>query len=296
MPYFLFVVICVIWGSNFILMKRSAEYFSPIGVGAWRAVGGVVVLSLLYFVTQQRKLVRRTDLLPLLVVVVLGFVWPHSLQPELVRRHGGAFVGMTVGFTPLMTILLSIPILGIWPTQRQVVGVIGALICIFMLFGDLERHNVPTVDILLAFSVPFSYSIANGIIRRSLTHLPALELTLLCLGIAAFILIPASIMFGNDRPVDGERVLVAVAAVVVLGVIGTGLATFLFNRLVQEQGPLFAAMTTNLIPIGAVMWGHADGEQISSTQIAALCGLLAMVSYVQFGSAKPSEVNLVTGD
>ena len=61
----------------------------------------------------------------------------------------------------------------------------------------MGRHTVPIVDILLALSVPFSYSIANGIIRRSLSHLPALELTLLLLVYGQFD--PASHVDAHQR-------------------------------------------------------------------------------------------------
>src|SRR5580698_10327969 len=101
MPYVWFTVICLIWGSSFILMKRAMECLSPISVGAGRAMGGALVLALLFVALKLRPSVQRRDFWPLLAVVVLGFVWPHSLQPELVARHGGAFVGMSVGFTPL---------------------------------------------------------------------------------------------------------------------------------------------------------------------------------------------------
>ncbi len=296
MPYFWFVVICLIWGSSFMLMKRAMECLSPIGVGAGRAIGGTLVLAILFVILKQRRTVLRRDLVPLLAVVVLGFVWPHSLQPELVAKHGGAFVGMTVGFTPLLTILVSIPILGIWPTYRQTVGVVGALACMVLLLLDLGRHSIPLIDILLAFSVPFSYSIANGIIRRSLKHLPPLELTLLCLAAAGAVLLPLSLVIGNHRPANIDQLGTALLSLAVLGVVGTGIATFLFNRLVQDQGPLFAAMTTNLVPIGAVLWGRADGEQISLAQVVALVGILAMVTYVQFGAAKPVEMELVPGE
>jgi len=296
MPYFWFTMICLIWGSSFILMKLAAECLSPIGVGAGRAIGGTLVLAFIYWVLQQRRTIQRRDLWPLVGVVLLGFVWPHSLQPELVVRHGSAFVGMSVGFTPLLTILVSIPILGVWPTPRQMVGVVGALICMFLLLLDLGRQAIPVIDILLAFSVPLTYSIANGVIRRSLKHLPPLELTLVCLASASAVLLPLSFAVPNHRPPKLDHLASAIAAVVVLGVVGTGIATFLFNRLVQEQGPLFAVMTTNLTPIGAVLWGRAYGEQISSIQVVALIGILVMVTYVQFGAAKPVEMELVAGE
>lgn len=296
MPYVLFSIICLIWGSSFILMKRAMAYLSPVGVGAGRAIGGTLVLAIIFVLLRQQRTVRPRDLGILLVVAVLGFVWPHSLQPELVAKHGGAFVGMTVGCTPLLTILVSIPILGIWPTQRQMVGVIGALCCLFCLLADMSRHTVPLVDILLALSVPFSYSIANGIIRRSLSHLPALELTLLCLFTAGSILLPMSMVIKNEHTPDSSQFVSAIVAVATLGVVGTGIATFLFNRLVQDQGPLFAAMTTNLVPVGAILWGLADGEQITTFQVVALFGLLVMVTYVQLGAAKPIEMELNAGE
>lgn len=296
MPYFWFTLICLIWGSSFILMKWASECLSPIGVGAGRAIGGALVLAIIYWVLKQRRTIQRRDFWPLVGVVFLGFVWPHSLQPELVVRHGSAFVGMSVGFTPLLTILVSIPILGVWPTPRQMVGVVGALICMFLLLFDLGRQAIPVTDILLAFSVPLTYSIANGIIRRSLKHLPPLELTLVCLASASAVLLPLSFAIRNHRTPNLDHLSSAITAVIVLGVVGTGIATYLFNRLVQQQGPLFAVMTTNLTPIGAVLWGRAYGEAISTIQVIALIGILVMVTYVQFGAAKPVELELVPGE
>ena len=286
MPYLWFSVICFIWGSSFILMKRAMACLSPIGVGAGRAIGGALVLGLIFFILRQRSTLRRSDMIPLGLVVVLGFVWPHSLQPEMVARHGGAFVGMTVGFTPLMTILVSIPILGVWPTMRQVVGVIGALACLSLLMLDYGRHSVPITDILLTFSVPLTYSIANSVIRRSLQHLPPLELTMVCLMAAGAVLVPLALAVQNHRPANPESIGSALLAVATLGIVGTGIATFLFNRLVQEQGPLFAGMTTNMVPIGAVLWGGADGEAISLLQMVALLGILIMVTFVQTAPRK----------
>ena len=192
MPYVWFAVVCLIWGSSFILMKRAMLCLSPVSIGAWRDFGGAAVLAVIFLLARRRSHFRRSDLLPLLGVAVLGFAWPHSIQPELVGRIGMAFVGMTVGMTPLLTILVSVPMLGVLPTPRQVFGIVGALICMAVLMGDGLSHHVALRDLLLALSVPLTYSIANCWIRRSLRHLPPLELTLLCLLMAgAGCLIPA---------------------------------------------------------------------------------------------------------
>jgi drug/metabolite transporter (DMT)-like permease len=57
---------------------------------------------------------------------------------------------------------------------------------------------------------------------------------------------------------------------------------FMFYRLIQARGPLFAGMVTYLIPIGAVAWGWADGEPVSTRQLVALAVILAAVALVQW--------------
>jgi drug/metabolite transporter (DMT)-like permease len=270
-------------------MKRAMLCLSPISIGAWRDFGGAVVLAVMFLAARRKSSFRRADLFPLLGVAVLSFAWPHSIQPALVGRIGMAFVGMTVGMTPLLTILVSIPMLGVFPTPRQTFGVFGALVCMAVLMQDGLSQHVAPGDLLLTLSVPLTYSVANSWIRRSLRHLPPLELTLLCLLLASIVLLPLSAAAGGVQPLEQGDWPVALAAVVTLGVAGTGIATLLFNKLVQDQGPLFASMTTNLIPIGAVLWGWSDGEHINPVQIAALAGILVMVTIVQFGNAKRPE-------
>ena len=62
--------------------------------------------------------------------------------------------------------------------------------------------------------------------------------------------------------------LLAIASVAVLGVFGTGVAIWLFNKLISEQGPLFAGMVTNLVPIGAVWLSSARGYAPARVAVA----------------------------
>lgn len=295
MPYLLFMIICTIWGSSFILMKRAVVAISPVGVGCWRVMSGGLVLLLVFFLLRHRPFVRRTDLIPLAGCVILGFAWPYSLQPMIVAQHGGAFVGMTVGFTPLLTLLLSIPLLGVYPTTRQVVGVMGALFCLGLLMWDGVQRAVPVWHLLLAFSVPLTYAVTNVWIRRSLQHVPPLELTLLCLLGCGFLLMPIAATNAPTTTVTPGQWQTAAICATALGILGTGLSTCLFTYLVQTQGPLFAGMVTNVVPIGAMCWGWSDGEQITSLQAFSVFGILAMVTLAQYGAARrtvPDETAL----
>ncbi len=285
MSYVWFGLICTIWGSSFILMKRAMGRLSPLSIGTGRVLFGAAVLLLVLWLMRRPGAFRRKDLGPLIGIILTGFAWPYCIQPELIGRHGSAFIGMTVGFTPLLTLLLSIVVLGTIPTVRQVIGVTGALACLCVLMWDGWQRAVPWSDLLLACSVPLTYAMANNWIRRSLMHIPPIELSFLCLFGAGILLLPLAMMTPGPATVTASW-NIAWGAVAVLGVFGTGVATCLFNRLIQDEGPLFAAMVTNLVPLFAIGWGFVDAEQISMRQVLAVCGVLLMVLLVQYGSAK----------
>jgi len=90
-----------------------------------------------------------------------------------------------------------------------------------------------------------------------------------------------------EKVVQSPQLPVAVFCMLMLGVVGTGLGTWMFNSLVQNQGPLFAGMVYYLVPIGAIAWGWIDREPITGLQLVALVGILAMVAVVQYGAAVP---------
>ena len=293
MAYVSFLFICLVWGASFILMKKGAVWFSPAAIGAWRVIGGAAVLGLACWWTRVPWAIRRRDLRAVAVVVACGFAWPFCVQPFLVARDGSAFIAMTVSFTPLITIAASIPLLGIYPARRQLFGVLGALgfMALLMWDGRMNRQ-IPIGDLGLALTVPLCYAVTNTVIRRSLSHVPPLELSFISLAAAGVILLPVALLVPFERgSADMADRNAAIGSLLFLGIVGTGLTTFLFNRLIQHHGPLFAGMVTNLVPIGALVWGWADHERVTSLQLAALGGLVSMVTVVQFGAARPATHN-----
>ena len=294
MAYVWFTFICLMWGSSFILMKKAALFFSPVEIAAWRVIGGAITLGVLCWWQRSNRGFSRRDSGWLVFLVLLGYAWPYSLQPWLVARHGSAFVGLTVSFVPLLTIIVSIPLLGVFPTGRQLVGVCGALLCLGSLVHDGIQRSIPLSDLGLASTVPIGYAICNVCIRRWLPHVDSLPLSFQSLALSGLILLPLSWISAGPTNPEPKAWWSAVGSMAVLGVLGTGVAIWLFNKLIHEEGPLFAGMVTNLVPIGAVLWGWADNEYVSRGQVAALVGIVLMVSIVQFGAANRTVVKMET--
>jgi drug/metabolite transporter (DMT)-like permease len=166
---------------------------------------------------------------------------------------------------------------------------------------------VPLSQLALALTVPLGYAAANTVIRKWLTHVTSVLLTGVSFVLTASVLAPfAWTMPGPDGSVTSVAATsvaatsegmaagsttwrIAFWSLAVLAVVGTGVATYVFNHLVRRHGPLFAGMTTNVVPLGAVVWGWIDGEPISQSQFVAMLGILAMVSLVQYGGAARSR-------
>ena len=225
--------------------------------------------------------------------MLAGCVSPYVVQPTVVNRQGSAFMAMAVSCLPLVTVVLSIPFLRVFPTRRQLVGVCAAVCCLGVLLADGLQRQILWQDFALAGTVPLGYAITNITIRRYLLDLPSIFLTFVALAGATVVLLPFAF---NGPSVEPGDWWLAFAGLTLLGVVGTGLATFWFNRLVQDHGPLFAGMVTNLVPIGALLIGWMDQEEISMKQIGALAGILVSVACVQFRAAEKSPTSTPLGD
>lgn len=294
MAAFLFVFVSLIWGSNFIMMKKAGLGFGPLTLAGGRTFGAALVLAGFWAWSGLRWPFRRGDGIRLAMIVLVGYVYPFSVLPLVISRQGSAFMGMMIGLVPLMTILLSLPMLGVRPTGRQILGVLGGLIFLGLLMGDGLRRSMPVQDVLLAASVPLCYACGNTFIKRHFGHLKPLELATPALGAAGLILLPLAWLSPTDGIRSGPDFQQAAWAMVGVTILGTGLANFLFYRIIQESGPLYAGMVAYLVPLGALVWGWLDHELVTQQQVVALLGILSMVWLVQ-SSPPPSPIRPASG-
>ena len=297
MVYLWFVLVCLVWGSSFILMKKAAVVFGPLTIGSGRVMGGAVVLGLLVTwaawrrsssavaETPSRRRISRSGVLAFAVVVGLGFVYPFSMQPYLIGKlEQSGFIGMMVALVPLLTIAASAVLLRVWPNVRQWAGVLVGLACMPVLFGVGRDLGVAAGDVALAATVPLGYAVSNTCIKRWFADRSPMVLTASACGAAALFLVPAAVtregisLAGHPT----ATVAAAVGSVLVLGAVGTGVATVLFYRMIQARGPLFAGMVTYVVPVEALFLGLLDGETVTPGQGVALGVILLSVALVQW--------------
>ena len=287
LAYVIFGLLTLIWGSNFILMKKASAAYGPIMISLCRVWLGAGVLWAFFLMRERDRKwpFRRNDIWKLLVPSLVGAVFPYSILPWLIERNGSGLIGMLIGLVPIMTILVSIPLLGIHPNRRQFLGVLGGFGFLILLMKDSVDRELKIGDMVLATVVPLCYATANTWIKRTFPDRSPLALSCAVLTLSGTILIPVLFLLPWPvlKPDAGEMNLMApTLALVTNGVLATGAATLGFYILIRERGPLFAGLVAYLIPFGAIFWGWTDGEIVTPVQLVSIAGILIMVAYIEF--------------
>jgi len=261
-------------------MKKAGFAFGPMTIGASTTFGGALVLWIFSWMLKQNTWhIRRQHLVPLLIVSLLGYIFPYAAQPFLIKLIGHGFIGMMVALVPIFTILISIPLLRIFPSRKQFLGILVGMACLSLMIIDGLDRNVSWFYLFMSLSVPLCYAISNTLVQRSLQDLPPIILVALLMTAGAIVLTPLSLMF-ETITIDNNFVS-AVVAIVLLSVFARGLAMLLFYKMIKVNGPLFAGMVTYVIPIEALMWSWLDNERITLMQVSAILIVLLVVGVVQ---------------
>jgi drug/metabolite transporter (DMT)-like permease len=291
-----FVFCCFIWGSSFILVERVTHVMGPVEIGLWRFGGGAATLGVLWWFKHRNYRLSRGDVAKIVFIAIAFNAPPQIILPYLINQgFGHSFFGPMVAPIPLITILVSIPLLGVLPTSRQLMGVLGGLACMWLIVDDGFDRGMTLGFVALALTIPLMSATCNTFIKWKLSDVPALPLTTTILLLAGLSLAPLELSqpamdaLHLARP-TAEPTALEWFYLFLLAVVGSGLSTAAFVWMIMSRGPLFAGMTTYVVPIVSLLWGSLDHERISVQQIGAIAGVLAMVALVQLESRREMRV------
>jgi drug/metabolite transporter (DMT)-like permease len=288
-----FVFCCFVWGSTFILLERVTHVFGAVEIALWRLFSGALVVGFFWWRKRGEARIESRDWLWLILAALVFTAPPQVIQAYVLSQgFGHSFFGTMVAAIPLLTILVSVPMLGTLPTGRELFGVLGGLVCMLLLLEDGVHRGMSAALLALTFIIPLSSALSNTFIKWKLRHVPAAPLTTTLLVVAGCALLPLQFSPRSlsalhiSAPVEASISSTSVIYLLLLGVVGSGLSTMVFIWMILKKGPLFAGMTTYVVPVLALLWGTVDNERISPQQMVAIAGVLAMVALVQ--SASPA--------
>ncbi|MBT8243665.1 MAG: EamA family transporter [Winogradskyella sp.] len=273
------IILSIIWGSSFILIKKSLLGLSPFQIGGLRNV--ITGLILLGFGFTSLKRIKKPQWKWIAISGFLGSFFPAFLFAIAETEIDSAITSILNSLVPLNTILMGVTIFKIASTRRQVIGVIIGFIGTALLILKGAEIN-PNQNYLYASFIIIStlmYAANVNIIKR---HLQDVKPLTIAAGNYVFIIIPAFVIllftdFFSVETFESDTFLNAILCVTILSIFGTALAKVLFNKLVQISTPVFATSVTYLMPIVALIWGLLDGEAFTPMQGFATLIILAGV-------------------
>ena len=274
----LLILLALIWGSSFIIIKKGLEIFSPAQVASIRVSSGYLIL--LVFAARNFRSIQTKKWKYLFISGFTGIFIPAFFFAFAQIGLSSSLTAVLNTLTPLFTLIIGVLFFNQKTTFFKVLGVIIAL------FGAVGLILLSSKTGKLAFNYYALFVIGSTIFygfnvnltKNYLNDIKALHLT----SFSLFLIGPLAIiaLLANNTPQtvltvpNAETVL---GYLIFLGITSTALAMILFNKLLQISSPIFASSVTYLIPIVAILWGIWDGEQLKLIHFACIGVILSGV-------------------
>jgi len=266
LKWFYLFLLSLIWGSSFILIKRGLVGLTAIQVGSFRIIFAALFLLVVGF--SSLKKISRYQWKFIALTSLFGTFIPAFFFAIAETQVDSSIVAILNSLTPLNTLVLGIIAFGIQFQKRQVLGVfIGLIGCLLLVLNGASNHSGQNYYyLILVVIATLCYAINVNLIKKYLSDLNSLSITT---GNFAVLLLPALIILSTTdftQKINLEETQHSIMFVMILGVLGTGIANVLFFKLIQMSSPVFATSVTYLIPIVAFFWGLLDNEMLTPIQ------------------------------
>lgn len=268
------------WGLAFALIAVALRGFHPTFVVWWRLTLGALVMWGVWYWQGADWPFDRAWWPRLILLSLTGNIIPFSLIAWAEQTVPSAEVGILMALMPIATLLLAHWLLEHESlTLTKVGGVSVGFLGVGLLFGEALFSAGSQGQLsgkLATLGAALSYAF-NGVYARRLPVVPpvALAFTTLTIGsvLLALPLLLLPSLYVVKIPDTG-----AALAVMALGILATGVATWVYFVIVQERGPTFLSTINYLIPAvafaaGVVFLSEPWGWWQVGALILILCGV-----------------------
>jgi len=264
----LFISASVIWGSSFLWIRAAVRDISPAALVFGRTVLGAVVLVPLALRTGAFRGIKRK--IPAVVAMtMLNICAPIFLTAWAEQHIASSAAAILIATDPLFTALLALRMIRTEVAGRsQLAGLLlgfGGVVALLGLdFSSQTKALLGAAAVLLS---AVGYAASALLYQRWLADSPPL-------GVSALMMVFSSAVFALPTALDlpskvpGQTSVLALAT---LGIINTGVLSWMYFALVREAGAAVTSVITYVVPVVALVLGVSLlGENLT---IGAVIGL-----------------------
>jgi drug/metabolite transporter (DMT)-like permease len=276
--WIIFIVLSVIWGSSFVLMKETSKQLNGWQIGSIRIFSaGLIFLPFAVFHIRD---IPRGKIPFVILSGFLGNFFPAFLFAIAIEKKiESSLAGILNSFTPLLVIAISILLFKAKIKSKKIIGVLigfAGLLLLNFSAGGMTINNFGFILLILLATI--FYALNVNLVTYYLKEVDPLKIATVSLGILCLMagaIVWQQQIFSMEKYDEGARLSMIYAAL--LGIVGSAFATALFYILIKRAGGLFASLVTYGIPVVAIFWGIMVHENVTALQIGCLALILCGV-------------------
>lgn len=273
-----------IWGASFLFIKVLVDAgVGAAGVTAGRSSLGFVTLLPFAFHFRKQFPRDRKTWAALALLGLLNFGLPWTLFGVAAHRAPSGASSVVNALQPLWAALLAAVLLKADRLgRRRIAGLVFGFAGVCVLMGQdlFESDTRGAGAILLMAFATACYALSGVLISRWLRTVSPVALAFGQIGFSVLYLLPVALATGAYAHADFHPG--AVVSLLILGGGGSGLAIVGFMWLIQEIGPVRAAVVTYLLPpVGVFLGWLVLGEPIGWNLVLGLVCIIGGVALVQ---------------
>jgi len=283
------IVLSLIWGSSFILMKKGLEAYPPAQMATLRIC--FAGFCLLPVAINHFKKITRKQLFYIFLFGLTNSAVPAFLFATSETVVSSSTAGILNSLTPIFTLLVGIMFFkqpfSFFGFAGVLIGFGGAAMLVF--YGSNSDNIVHSEHSAVLFAgliviATICYGFASNIVKNHLQEVKGYIVSAFSYLIFAIPLIIWLLFFSDfqKRVVQHPEGIHSLLYIAILGIMGSAFAIILVVRVIQVSNALFASFVTYLIPIVSILWGLLIGESINIITIISLVIILTGIVVAQF--------------
>jgi drug/metabolite transporter (DMT)-like permease len=292
--WMLFLLLCIIWGSSFIIMKHSKEELTAAQIAALRIFSaGLIFLPPALF--HLSKVPRKKMLLVILSGITGNLIPAFLFATAIAKNIDSSLASILNSLTPIFVVLIAIIIFRDRIKTQKIIGVLLGflgLTLLFLFWKGISFENFKYASLILFATV--CYGVNVNMVSHFLKEINPVHIATISL---AFMTIPTAFVLWQQHflelAFDQPSVQWAALEAGALGVVGSSIATAIFYVLIKRAGGLFASLVTYGIPFIGIFWGILDGENITMKQLGCLAVILIGVYLANRPDKKKSKTDVL---
>lgn len=245
--YLTLLLIGLIWGSQFIFQEFALISFSPIWIGAMRAVIGTLTLIIICISLNIKSSRNQWPLFSL--IGLLEATIPFILIPWGQQHLDSSIAAILMGTLPFYVVLLApIIIKGSKINLASIISVfIGFTGLLVLFYPDLSSgsEKINLISSLAIIVAAISFAIALLLLSKVRHEHPLIVARNVLFSATVQLLI---IALATDPFKYQTASVTAILSIIYLGSMCAGVVYYLYMISIKNAGPVFTSMTNYIVP------------------------------------------------